>query len=108
MEPNNIDRLGYVLKSARKDKGLTREQLAEIINITPRYLMSIENENKKPSYDVLFRLIRELCIPADTIFYPEKSHTHTKVEQLERLLYLCDERDLKIITSTTKAILESK
>lgn len=42
MEPNTLDSLGYILKSARKDKGLTREQLAEIINITPCYLMSIE------------------------------------------------------------------
>lgn len=108
MEPNSIDRLGHLLKSARKDKGLTREQLAEIINITPRYLMSIENENKKPSYDVLYRLIRELSIPADKIFYPESSQTHTSVDQLVRLLLLCNERDLKIITSTTKAILENK
>jgi Predicted transcriptional regulators len=108
MEPNNIDRLGFVLKSARKDKGLTREQLAEIIDITPRYLMSLENENKKPSYDVLFKLIRELSIPADTIFYPENTHTYTNVEQLVRLLHMCNERDLKIITSTTKAILENK
>ncbi len=60
MEHNHFDRLGGLLKAARKAKGLTREQLAEILNITPRYLMSIENENKKPSYDVLFRLIREL------------------------------------------------
>jgi len=50
MELNNFDRFGSILKAARKAKGLTREQLAEIINITPRYLMSIENENKKWYY----------------------------------------------------------
>jgi transcriptional regulator with XRE-family HTH domain len=108
MEPNNIDRLGNVLKSARKEKGLTREQLAEIINITPRYLMSIENENKKPSYDVLFRLVRVLGISADTIFYPENQQVDTKFEQLVRLLYLCDERDLKIATATIKALLDNR
>ncbi|NLD49907.1 MAG: helix-turn-helix transcriptional regulator [Clostridiaceae bacterium] len=108
MELNNFDRLGSILKTARNDKGLTREQLAEIINITPRYLMSIENENKKPSYDVLFRLVRELGISADTIFYPENQHTDTKVEQLVRLLYLCNERELKIATATVKALLENK
>jgi DNA-binding XRE family transcriptional regulator len=70
--------------------------------------MSIENENKKPSYDVLFRLIRELSIPADTIFFPENSQTHTSVDQLVRLLYLCDERDLNVITATTKSLLENK
>ncbi len=109
MELNNyLDRLGNVLKSARKDKGLTREQLAEIINITPRYLMSIENENKKPSYDVLFRLVRELGISADSIFYPENQHADNKIEQIMRLLYQCDDRELKIATATIKALLENK
>jgi transcriptional regulator with XRE-family HTH domain len=105
---NNIDKLGSILKAARNEKDLTREQLAEIINISPRYLMSIENENKKPSYDVLFRLVRELGISADTIFYPENQNVDTKVEQLARLLYLCDERELKIATATVKSLLENK
>ena len=108
MELNNIDRLGSVLKTARIEKGLTREQLSEIINITPRYLMSIENENKKPSYDVLFRLVRQLGISADTIFYPENQHVNTKVEQIVRLLHLCDDRDLNIVSATIKALLENK
>lgn len=108
MELNSIDRLGNVLKSALKDKGLTREQLAEIINITPRYLMSIENENKKPSYEVLFRLIRELGISADKIFYPENPHADNKVEQLIRLLYQCDDREIKIATATIKALLGNR
>lgn len=108
MEHNDFDRLGDILKAARKTKGLTREQLSEMIHITPRYLMSIENENKKPSYDVLFRLVRELGISADTIFYPENKYTNTKVEQLTRLLYLCDERDLKIATAMVKTLLDTK
>ncbi|ACV62383.1 transcriptional regulator, XRE family [Desulfofarcimen acetoxidans DSM 771] len=108
MELNNSDRLGSILKTARKTKGLTREQLAEIINITPRYLMSIENESKKPSYDVLFRLIRELGIPADTIFYPENQNIDTEVEHLVRLLYLCNERELKIATATIQALVDNK
>ena len=108
MELNNFDRLGHILKDARKEKGLTREQLAEIINITPRYLMSIENENKKPSYNVLFRLVRELGISADTIFYPENKSTSNELEQLIRLLHLCNERDLKIVTAMVKALLDFK
>jgi transcriptional regulator with XRE-family HTH domain len=108
MELNNIDILGSILKSARKDRGLTREQLAEIINITPRYLMSIENESKKPSYDILFKLIRELGITSDNIFYPECQKTNTKIEQLIRLLYLCNERELNIVTATVNALLQNK
>ncbi len=70
--------------------------------------MSIENENKKPSYSVLFRLIRELGISADAIFYPEAKHTSNKIDQIARLLYQCDERDLKVLAATAKALLETK
>lgn len=108
MERNRFDKLGEIIKEARKAKNLTREQLAETLNITPRYLMSIENENKKPSYNVLFQLVRELGIPADTIFYPDSNITNSEVDQLMRLLYLCNERELKIATATVRALLDNK
>jgi transcriptional regulator with XRE-family HTH domain len=108
MMHNDLDRLGEILKAARTSNNLTREQLAERINISPRYLMSIENENKKPSYSVLFRLIRELGIRADAIFYPEGKYTNNEIDQITRLLYQCDERDLKVLSATVKALLETK
>ena len=108
MEHNDFDKLGDILKTARKNNKLTREQLAEKLSITPRYLMSIENENKKPSYDVLFRLIRELSISADVIFYPEQESDNSEIGQLVRLIHLCNERDIKIVIATAKALLENK
>ena len=48
MMHNNLDSLGEILKAARKSNNLTREQLAERINISPRYLMSIENVAVRP------------------------------------------------------------
>jgi transcriptional regulator with XRE-family HTH domain len=50
---------------------MTQTQLAERLGITPRYLKAIENSGRKPSYDLLVRIVRELDIPADTVFYPE-------------------------------------
>ncbi|NBJ16972.1 MAG: helix-turn-helix transcriptional regulator [Dehalobacter sp. 4CP] len=108
MDHNDFDRLGGIIKAARKAKRLTRDQLSERIHITPRYLMSIENENQKPSYTILFQLIRELEISADTIFFPENKCTNPEREQLVRLLSFCDERDLRIVTATVKALLGSK
>ena len=105
---NDFDKLGDILKTARKNNNFTREQLAKKLGITSRYLMSIENENNKPSYSVLFRLIRELGISADTIFFPENKCINTEIEQLTRLLRLCDERDLKIAKATVKALVDTK
>ena len=64
--------LGNVIKEARQRSRLTMEEIADRVGITPRYLYRIENEGKKPSFDILYALIRELSISPDLIFYPEK------------------------------------
>ena len=69
---SNHETLGDIIKSARQKADITIEDLASRVNITERYLYRIENEGKKPSFDVLYKLIRELSILPDSIFYPEK------------------------------------
>ena len=71
MRQKGIDYFGAVVKSARLLMGITQTQLAEKLHITPRYLKAIENRGRKPSYDLLVRIVRELKIPPDTVFYPE-------------------------------------
>lgn len=66
----------------------------------------IENEGKKPSFDVLYKLIRTLTISSDSIFYPEKPSKESEIEDLVRMLYNCNERDLEIIKATVKAMSE--
>ena len=70
--------------------------------------MSIENENQKPSYDVLFRLIRELGISADSVFYPERESNNSEAENLIRLIYQCDKREIEAVSAAVKALLNYK
>ena len=65
--------------------------------------MSIET-GKKAKLSVLFRLIRELGISADAIFYPEGKHTNNEIDQITHLLYQCDERDLMVLSATVKKL----
>ena len=100
--------LGDIIKSARQEADITIEELANRVNITERYLYRIENEGKKPSFDVLYRLIRELSILPDSIFYPEKLVEDSEVENLIRMMYSCDERSMAIIKATIKAAIDSQ
>ncbi|MEI3141799.1 MAG: helix-turn-helix transcriptional regulator [Oscillospiraceae bacterium] len=52
--------LGEILKTAGMRADITMETLAERVDITERYLYRIENEGKKPSFDVLYKLIGNL------------------------------------------------
>ena len=73
MEEKKRSPLGDIIKNARQKNGLTIEELVEKADITVRYLYRIENQDVKPSYELLYFLIRELGIDPDTIFYPDKS-----------------------------------
>lgn len=105
---NIPESLSGIIKSARQRADITVEKLAEDIGVTERYLYRIENEGKKPSFDVLFKLIRELNISPDSIFYPEKPYKDSEAENIVRMLYSCDERSFAIIKATVKAALESQ
>ena len=98
--------LGKIIKQARLNKEYTREQLAEKIQISARYLTSIENQNKKPSFDILYKLIRELGIPADNIFYPEMKLDLSEKAQLIHMISQCDEHNLRVLLQTTAALLK--
>lgn len=104
---NNYEILGNAIKSAREKAGYTVEKLAEKVGITERYLYRIENERKKPSFDILYKLIRELSISPDLIFYPEKPSKDSEVENLLRILSACDERSLEVVKATAKALIKS-
>jgi|WetSurMetagenome_2_1015567.scaffolds.fasta_scaffold1258747_1 transcriptional regulator with XRE-family HTH domain len=108
MEHTDLDNLGSILKAARKSRKLTREKVAESVGISPRYLSGLENEHKKPSLALLYRLVRTLGMSADTIFYPEIESKSDEIAQLTRMLSLCNQNDLKIISATMTAILDNK
>ena len=96
-----------IIKAARDKSDLTVEELTDRVGITERYLYRIENEGKKPSFDVLHKLVRELNISADSIFYLEKPSKDSEVENLLRMLSACDERSLAVVKATVKALIDT-
>ena len=105
MVHTEAETLGDIIKAARQKSGLTIEELANRLDITERYLYRIENQGKKPSFDILYKLIRELGISPDLIFYPERSDQDSEIEDLIRRLYNCDERSLEVIKATATALM---
>ncbi len=104
---NKTDLLGSIIKESREINGRTVESVANSLGISERYLYRIENEGKKPSYDVLYKLIRELTISPEKIFYPEKPSKDSEIENLLRLLSDCDQRALNVVIATVKALIEN-
>ena len=101
--------LGAAIKSARKSKNLTQMELSEELGITPRYLQAIENENKTPSYHLLFRILSYLNIPADSVFAPQENILSSEIEQLLYFIhYKCTPREISVLLSTAKALVDTR
>lgn len=102
---SNHETLGDIIKYYREKSDYTVEELANKIGITERYLYRIENEGKKPSFDVLYRIVRVLSISPDTIFYPESSKSSQKIGLISHLLYKCNENSLNVIEILVKELI---
>ena len=61
---------GKPLKQRRKAKGISRNQLADTLNIAPRYIASIENSGQHPSLQILYELVTLLDVSVDQFFFP--------------------------------------
>ena len=97
--------LGAVVKTARLNKQLTQEQLAEKTGVGLRHIMAIENEGKHPSYEVLYSLIQILDISADSIFRPKVAKHTIEQEQFIREYLSCSAHEQKIINATVHSFL---
>lgn len=101
--------LGHAIKKAREENGLTREELAKILNLAPRYIQSLENEGQHPSLQVLFRIVTLFDISIDEYLLPNRdTFKSTLRRQLDSLIDTLDESDLLIIEGTIKGICKSK
>lgn len=61
---------GQAIKEARKAKGISRNQLADKLNIAPRYIASIENSGQHLSLQIFYELVTFLDVSVDQFFFP--------------------------------------
>ena len=107
-ESKSADALGEVIQYGREKRGLSREKLAELVELSLRYIVSIENESKKPSFRALFKLIRILGVDANAVFYPENRAADTPAQRCSRLLQQCEEHEILAVTALVETLLTEK
>lgn len=61
----DISSLGKRIKTARRERGLTGEKLAELCNINATYLRQIEGGTKTPSLPMFVVICRQLRVSPD-------------------------------------------
>ena len=90
--------MGRDIKAARNALRMTRKELAEKVDIDPRYLANIENSGDIPSVPVLYELARICKLPLERYFSPDaKSDESAQRQRIGHKLRLCPDKYLPII-----------
>ena len=108
-EKLDLRTFGRTVQEAREGKGLKREKLAEMLDLSPRHTQYIETRGQHPSLQKFYEIATLFDISIDNIFFPDttKSKT-TQRRQLDAMLDSMDEKDLSVITATAKAMKKVK
>ena len=105
----DLTAIGQAVKNARENQNLTREKVAEMLELAPRYLMSIENTGQHPSLQKFYEIVKLFDISVDQFFFPETSESKTSCRrQLDKILDSMDDNDLTVVMATAKAIQKYK
>ena len=101
--------LGKEIKRRRKAKGWTQEYLAQLVDLTPRSIMYIENRGQHTSLNAFYKLVTLLDISVDEFFYPDKlGGENERRKRIDRLLNGMDERELTIMETVAEGIEKSR
>jgi len=83
--------IGVRIQKLRKQKGLTQDKLSEKVNISSKYLSSIERGKENPTLNTLISIAEELSVNFED-FFTEIQIEDPKVTK-EMILSLIDEAD---------------
>ncbi len=108
---DTIDRtkkqLGARIKSVRKARKLTQEQLAERAEINSVYLSKIEHGKENPTLTLLIRIALALEVDVQDLFdYQQEASSKAQKETLRRLIsQIDDDNKLKVAVRVARALL---
>ena len=99
---------GSSIRYAREKRDYTREQIADRAEISSRFLAAIENDKRKPSLDVLIRLVNAIGASFDEILAPQMERKSETIDRIQRLILQCSQRDQEILLALIDKMLDTR
>ena len=99
--------LAHAAKKARTDRGLTQQQVANMIHCNVRTVLKIENCQGNPKMETICLLIHALKIDAREIFNPELERQSPAIQQLRYAVEDCSEQEAATLIPIIESILSA-
>ncbi len=106
MTKKELAEIGERLRSKRIALNLTREQFAELADISPSFYGQLEVGGSQMSIDTLLKISRSLHVDMEYILLGKESKDNSKeLEPVIELLQNCSNRELKLAYDVLKLFL---
>lgn len=103
-----LEALAYYLKSARKQNGLTQEQLSALVGMDTRTIMNIENCNdKNPKMETLVGIFQFFKRDTNEVFFPSLKEKTPAITELEVVLDGCSDEEIRELISICRCVVTS-
>lgn len=100
----DYEKIGMRVRLFRRKKGLSQEQLAELVDISVPHMSHIETGNTKLSLPVFVALAEALGVRADELLYdPVQEHDSVR-RDLTGILDACSPEQARCIADIAKAV----
>lgn len=99
--------IGRRIRIARRDRGLTGEQFAELCGINPTYLRQLEGGSKTPSLPLFVSLCNTLKVSPNYLLADVTENNETQgIEILAQIYQTGTPRQIKLITAMVRGALD--
>lgn len=99
-----LKELGQKLKAARKKKGLTQQQLADISHVSLKHIQNCERGEKNPSFEILRALVQVLDISLDSLITPNTLDDEQAANEMRQIYLSCPPVARKTLLNSTRAL----
>ena len=100
--------LGQRFRQQRKRRGLTIEQLAEMIGLSKNYVSLIERGQKLPSMATLIKIVNSLHISADVLLCDEVESVSCVVdEELDQRIRALEPHQRKAVFAILDSVIDA-
>jgi len=104
---DKIKMIGIRIAEIRKQKGLTQEALAGKMEVSPKYLRSIERGKENPTLNMLINLVDSLEVELEQIFtFIQSEDPKRRKALLESLLKKAEDEQIKLALKVLKVVIE--
>jgi DNA-binding XRE family transcriptional regulator len=101
--------IGQAIKKARTTMGMTRDELARIVDYDPRHLQAIENEGQYPSLELFIQLVTMFGVSVDEYIFPDNDVKRSSVRRrLDAELDKLNDKELSVVEATVGGLCKAK